>query len=240
MHHRQQQLGHRGLSRLLIRIGAAIVFLLAIALPAAALEVRGIARVVDGDTLNIEGLGVRLHGIDAPETAQTCKNATGLDYACGEAATRRLKALADSREVICTGKEFDQYKRFVGICLVSAVELNRTMVIEGHAWAFIRFSQDYAAVERDARVAKLGVFATENTAPWDFRSGAWQTAAQTGRSADGRQCPIKGNVSRNGDRIYHMPWQKDYARVRIEAHPEKRWFCDENEATAAGWRKAAR
>ncbi len=223
------------------RVLSMSILLLAMAVPVSALEVRGIARVVDGDTLNVEGLGIRLHGVDAPETAQICKNATGRDYACGEAATRRLKGLAESREVLCSGTEFDQYKRFVAICHVGAVELNRTMVSEGHAWAFVRFSQDYATVEREARAAKLGVFASENTPPWDFRSGAWQTAAaQTGRSADGRACPIKGNVSRNGDRIFHMPWQKDYGRVRIEGHPEKRWFCDENEAVAAGWRKAAR
>ncbi|MCX7342193.1 MAG: thermonuclease family protein, partial [Hyphomicrobiales bacterium] len=56
---------------------------LTLSAPTAALEVTGIARVVDGDTLNLEGLGVRLHGIDAPETAQRCTDAQGRDYACG-------------------------------------------------------------------------------------------------------------------------------------------------------------
>ena len=58
-----------------------LLILLALAAPASALEVTGIARVVDGDTLNIEGLGVRLHGIDAPETAQRCRDGQGRDYA---------------------------------------------------------------------------------------------------------------------------------------------------------------
>lgn len=212
---------------------------LALAAPAAAIEVTGVARVVDGDTLNVEGLGVRLHGIDAPETAQTCKDASGRDYACGERATARLRGLAENRRVTCEGREFDQYKRFLAVCRVGAVEINRTMVTEGHAWAFVRFSQEYVAAEQEARAARRGVFATANTAPWDFRSGAW-SAAQAASQAPNPNCPIKGNVSRSGERIYHMPWQRDYGRIRMDQGEGKRWFCDENEAVAAGWRKAAR
>jgi DNA invertase Pin-like site-specific DNA recombinase len=63
------------------------------------------------------------------------------------------------------------------------------------------------------------------------------------RMAEGHshaKCPIKGNVLRSGERIYHMPWQRDYARVRMDQVEGKRWFCDENEALAARWLKAAR
>jgi endonuclease YncB( thermonuclease family) len=205
----------------------------------AALEISGVARVTDGDTVNVEGLGVRLHGIDAPETAQRCRDAEGRDYACGEWATRRLKGLADGRRITCEGREFDQYRRFVAVCRVGAVEINRTMVTEGHAWAFVRYSQDYVDTEQEARAARRGVFAAANIPPWDFRSGAWTTAL-TQSTAPRRECPIKGNVSRSGERIYHMPWQRDYARVRMDQGDGKRWFCDENEAVAAGWRKALR
>ncbi len=161
----------------------------------------------------------------------------GRDYACGERATARLRGLAENRRVVCEGSEFDQYKRFVAVCRVGAVEINRTMVADGHAWAFVRFSQDYVPVEQEARVARRGVFAAANQAPWDFRSGAWSTAQSRVPNAE---CPIKGNVSRSGERIYHMPWQRDYGRVRMDQGEGKRWFCDENEALAAGWRKAAR
>lgn len=215
----------------------AAILLLVFLLPAAALEVRGVARVVDGDTLNIEGLGIRLHGIDAPEMAQRCIDARGRSYACGEAATRRVSELAAGKAVTCRGNAFDDYKRFLAVCEVSGVEINRALVREGFAWAFIRFSQDYAADEAEARRIGVGVFAAANTPPWEFRSSAWQAAA----SADApKDCPIKGNVSRTGERIYHMPWQRDYARVRMDQGEGKRWFCNENEALAAGWRKATR
>jgi endonuclease YncB( thermonuclease family) len=216
-----------------------LLILLALTAPATALEVTGIARVVDGDTLNIEGLGVRLHGIDAPETAQTCRDGQGRDYACGERATARLRGLAENQRVTCEGHEFDQYKRFVAVCRVGSVDVNRIMVADGHAWAFVRSSQDYVAIEQEARVARRGVFAAANQAPWDFRSGAWSAAQESARPPRPR-CPIKGNVSRSGERIYHMPWQRDYGRIRMDQGEGKRWFCDENEAVAAGWRKAAR
>ena len=50
-------------------------------------------------------------------------------------------------------------------------------------------------------------------------------------------CIIKGNVNRNGERIYHMPSQRFYARVRMDVGGGKRWFTPE-EAEAPGWRRA--
>ncbi len=202
-----------------------------------ALEVTGQARVIDGDTLNLEGISVRLHGIDAPESAQRCRDERGHDYACGERAAARLRSLVGTSPVTCEGREFDQYRRLIAVCRSGVTELNHAMVIEGHAWAFVRFSEDYIAAEHEARSAKRGVFAANNQPPWDFRLSAWSAAQALSQRQD---CPIKGNVNRSGERIYHMPWQPDYARIRMDQGEGKRWFCDENEAVAAGWRKAAR
>ena len=51
-------------------------------------------------------------------------------------------------------------------------------------------------------------------------------------------CNIKGNVSTQGERIYHMPGDKYYEDTRISASHGERWFCSEEEARAAGWRRA--
>jgi hypothetical protein len=52
-------------------------------------------------------------------------------------------------------------------------------------------------------------------------------------------CNIKGNVSINtGKRIYHVPGQTDYDATRISPRYGERWFCSEEEAQRAGWRKA--
>jgi hypothetical protein len=51
---------------------------------------------------------------------------------------------------------------------------------------------------------------------------------------------IKGNISRSGERIYHMPFHQHYGRTRLDENKGERWFCTEDEAQAAGWRRALR
>ena len=75
--------------------------------------------------------------------------------------------------------------------------------------------------------------------PWEWRDRKRQEAAEQPVSSSGPDCEIKGNISRNG-RIYHMPGQADYDRVRISEGRGERYFCSEEEAQAAGWRRAER
>jgi hypothetical protein len=63
------------------------------------------------------------------------------------------------------------------------------------------------------------------------------SAASTSAQEAGT-CNIKGNVSTRGERIYHVPGQKYYDETRISASHGERWFCSEEEARAAGWRKS--
>jgi hypothetical protein len=125
----------------------------------------------------------------------------------------------------------------LAVCRAGGVEINSTLVREGFAWAFAKYSSSYVAEEREARSAKRGVFAAQNIAPWEFRAGRWGEAEA---SLLKKGCVIKGNVNRNGERIYHMPWQRDYEKVVMEEAKGKRWFCDEGEAERAGWRRAVR
>ena len=53
-------------------------------------------------------------------------------------------------------------------------------------------------------------------------------------TAPSGQCMIKGNVSRKGERIYHMPGDRDYDRVQMDKGSGKRWFCLEEQAVASG------
>lgn len=52
------------------------------------------------------------------------------------------------------------------------------------------------------------------------------------------ECLIKGNINRNGEKIYHMPGSKWYARTQINERSGERWFCSTAEAEKAGWRSA--
>tara|TARA_R110002020_G_scaffold10801_22_gene41095 strand:- start:18487 stop:18726 length:240 start_codon:yes stop_codon:yes gene_type:complete len=64
------------------------------------------------------------------------------------------------------------------------------------------------------------------------------TMSVSSASAQQGECNIKGNVSTQGERIYHMPGDKYYNETRISASHGERWFCSEEEARAAGWRRS--
>jgi hypothetical protein len=51
---------------------------------------------------------------------------------------------------------------------------------------------------------------------------------------------IKGNVNSAGERIYFTVKSINYKNVKIDETKGEKWFCSEDEALAAGWRKALR
>jgi endonuclease YncB( thermonuclease family) len=130
--------------------------------------VSGSARVIDGDSLEIAAVRIRLHGIDAPERHQTCRDAQGRSYACGREATRALGAIIDGRTVSCSPIEVDRYKRDVAICKAGATDLGEAMVRSGHALNDSRRGR-YGDAEREARAAKRGMWKGEFQRPADWR-----------------------------------------------------------------------
>lgn len=198
----------------------------------------GATTVIDGDTLHVGTARVRLYGIDAPELAQRCKDQRQREWACGESAKVSLQKLVAGKSVECDGRGQDDYGRVLAVCTADGREINTALVEQGLAWAFVRYSSAYVATEQGAKSARRGVFAAENTPPWDFRADRWSGATRTADGDQARKCPIKGNISRSGERIYHLPWQSSYNRTGVNEGQGERWFCDEGEAERAGWRKA--
>ena len=85
--------------------------------PTSPVEILGsVPRIVDADTLEVAGQKVRLQGIDAPESAQSCRQATGPRYPCGEHATQALRTRIGPDAVTCTIEGRDRYGRGLGIC----------------------------------------------------------------------------------------------------------------------------
>jgi endonuclease YncB( thermonuclease family) len=124
--------------------------------------------VVDGDTIRIGATTYRLHGIDAPEKAQTCPRA-GVEWLCGQEAAKYLRALTASGSIVCSPQDRDRYGRVIAVCRSGEIELNREMVRSGLAWAFRRYSNDYIADEQQAREHRLGVWNSEAIPPWEWR-----------------------------------------------------------------------
>jgi endonuclease YncB( thermonuclease family) len=193
----------------------------------------GPAVIVDGDTIDISGQRLRLEGIDAPETAQTCATANGGTWDCGREAARVLRVLLANAEVACDSRGNDKYGRMLATCFSDGKDVNATMVKTGYAWAFVKYSSTYREEEKAAQAGRQGVWQGHAIPPWEYRHNGWQIAE--GSSPQG--CAIKGNIS-HSDQIYHMPWSPWYDKVKIDTARGERWFCSEGEAQAAGWRPA--
>ena len=210
------------------------VLVLGIAAPAHA-EIIGQASVIDGDILDIHGQRIRLHGIDAPESSQLCR-AAGAEYRCGQQAALALDDRIGGATVTCSERDVDQYGRIVAVCFARGEDLNAWMVLAGWAVAYREYSEDYLDEETAARTAGRGIWRGEFVMPWDWRRGERLPALP---SALG-ECLIKGNVARDGERIYHVPGGQYYEVTVISAERGERWFCSEAEAVAAGWRRSLR
>jgi hypothetical protein len=70
----------------------------------------GKAWAIDGDTIIISDTHIRLEGIDAPESEQTCTDSKGKAWPCGRAATSQLRAHIRGQELTCIRRALDKYK----------------------------------------------------------------------------------------------------------------------------------
>lgn len=200
----------------------------------AASDVTGRIDVIDGDTLRVGGVTVRLHGIDAPEKDQTCTHSDGSNWACGAWVTEQVRVAYQGKKTRCTVVTKDRYDRTVAQCFVRGHDVGQKLVQEGIAMAYRKYSLAYDLDEKAAAVNKRGLHATNMQAPAAFRQNRTK-----GRAAPDPSCNIKGNISKSG-RIFHMPGQEHYDRTGINLSKGERWFCSRAEARAAGWRAAKR
>lgn len=151
----------------LVRSGwAAAVFGGALALPFSALgeTIVGAASVIDGER-------IRLHGIDAPESGQLCRDADDRAWRCGQQSALALDDQIGGATVQCEGASRDRYDRLIAVCSARTVDLNAWMVRMGWAVAFRRYLSGYVAHETAAAGEKRGVWRGRFAMPWNWRKG---------------------------------------------------------------------
>lgn len=144
--------------------------------------------MIDGDSLEINDMSIRLEAIDAPEMRQTCYDSSGTPYKCGvESRNQLLKKISNSR-VACSLNREDRFGRSLGYCSIDrpgvssvdpAKSLNAWMVRSGQAMAYRRFTTMFVPQEDYARSQNLGIWSGEFLEPWVWR----QTY---GRGGDGQ------------------------------------------------------
>jgi len=194
--------------------------------------IEGVPFVLSGDTLRISGQVVRLAGVEAPEADQQC-GGQGREarWRCGEQSRSQLRDLVRNKQVRCEISGAGSPVA-TGTCRMGTTDIASELVSRGHVFSQQGLFSSYGRLEQDARNAKKGVWKGAAERPDEYRARLWETA----RKAAPQGCPIKGQVSRN-ERTYVVPWQAGYTRVRIRSDKGERWFCSEQEAQAAGWRK---
>jgi endonuclease YncB( thermonuclease family) len=133
-------------------------------------SVSGVASVVDGDTIEIHGVRIRLHGVDTPESSQLCLDAKGQRFRCGALVANKLAAWLGRRTVTCSRRDTDRYRRMVAACTVGDESVNAWLVNQGYAAAYKRYSKDHIAAEEAARAERRGLWAGQWQMPWDYRS----------------------------------------------------------------------
>jgi endonuclease YncB( thermonuclease family) len=219
------------------------------------------AAVRDGHTIQLGDVTYRLDGIVAPEIDQTCIDDHADPWSCGVDARDQLIKLVNGRAVRCDdlGPDKLSRKRHVGVCTVEgeSVSLNQQLARHGLAISAepslkVHAKDDAAA----ARAGKTGLWKGCFAAPQDFRLGKKDGALIGGSCRADRDkeiravlfpedvaqppaCPIKGKFAARARftgnvGVYHLQGCRSYAGL---TRPD-RWFCSEDDAQAAGFRRA--
>jgi endonuclease YncB( thermonuclease family) len=230
-----------------IILSAALAVLMAA--PAAANILSGPATVIDGDTIDMTGTRIRILGIDAPESAQQCRR-DGAAWDCGKDAAAALHEILAGQPLECTAQGTDRFGRTLATCRTALFDLGHEMLRRGMAVPYQGAPPEYAAAQDIARQLRYGLWASEFDEPAAWRAAnprlapqiaraeaaprpARSAAATERRYTNAAGCAIKGNHSRYGSYIYHVPGQRYYEVTRPEA-----LFCTESEAMAAGFRRS--
>ena len=221
-----------------------------------------VEKVVDGDTIRIYKDGqverIRLLLIDTPESvhSEQYKN-----VAIGTVASNFTKDFLAGHKVYL---EYDQelqdrYGRTLAyVYREDGQSLNKALLYASLAKVSLyqpndKHYEEYKAIEREVRPKGKGIWADIEAAypgkPKEVKQQEQQnkstqttsTTKQISNTESSSQKPlIKGNINREGEKIYHIPGQRDYDKTIIDTSKGERWFYSEEEAVAAGWRRAKR
>jgi micrococcal nuclease len=195
--------------------------------------------VVDGDTIDVQIDGkeetIRLLLVDTPETVHPSKPVQPF----GPEASDFMKELLKGEEVeLEIGiSERDKYGRILAYVYTKEGKMvNELLLKKGLARvAYIfppntKYVDDFREIQRDAQLREKGIWSIEN---YTTKDGFQPEEKRSESFSD--ECKIKGNLSSSGDKIYHIPGGAYYDVTEAE-----KYFCSEEEAKEAGFRKSKR
>jgi len=196
-----------------------------------------VTRVIDGDTIEIgSGQKVRYIGIDTPETVHPDKTV----QCFGAEASAKNRELVERKQVHLEKdvSETDKYGRLLRYVYVGDTFVNDYLLRQGYAHSSsyppdIKYQDEFRQAEAEARENNRGLWAA-------CQSGqlAASPPANSANESGASGCSIKGNISSSKEKIYHMPAQRYYDKTQIDESKGEQWFCTEEDAISAGFRKS--
>ena len=137
--------------------------------PCSADSITGVASVIDGDTIEVQGMRIRLEAIDAIESGQTCTLPGGKQWRCAKDSAFALSDKIGRKQVSCRVSDKDRYGRYVATCYSGDTDLNAWMVRNGWAVSYRKYGTQYVGQETRARAEGLGIWASQFAMPWEWR-----------------------------------------------------------------------
>ncbi|MBB4076326.1 endonuclease YncB(thermonuclease family) [Bartonella fuyuanensis] len=128
-------------------------------------SVEGNALIIDGDSIMISSIKIRLAGIDAPELHQFCGK-KGARYPCGLEAKKYLEQLLKNQTVICHWHKTDKYHRILATCKTKQISNINAMIVN-NGWAVSYY--EYPKEEQEARSKKKGIWVSSFQRPKEWR-----------------------------------------------------------------------
>ena len=125
-------------------------------------------KIIDGDTIVLNGEKIRFSGIDTPELKQTCMKGEQKVF-CGMFAKMLLIKKIGNETPKCISEGKDAYKRTLAECFINGESLSGFLVRSGYAFTFRKYSKKFIKDEEFAKENKLGMWSMEFEYPWDFR-----------------------------------------------------------------------
>lgn len=126
-------------------------------------------KVVDGDSLETNGIRIRLLEIDAPEYTQYCFDSQKKKYDCGIEAKKYLSRLTEADDFRCEQITTDKYNRALSICYANGENVNLKMVESGWAVPYRTENAEYIDAGKRARAQKIGIYQGKHIAPELYR-----------------------------------------------------------------------
>ena len=125
-------------------------------------------KIVDGDTIHLNGEKIRFAGIDTPEIKQTCFK-DDVKNLCGVKAKQILINKIGNNTVECISEGRDQYKRILAECFVNNESLSSYLVRSAYAFAYRKYSKKFIKDEDYAKANQIGIWSMKFEYPWDYR-----------------------------------------------------------------------